>query len=170
MVDACAEAAEGPNAATIHHLYPDMARLVAITGRSDIADKVAPAAEELESRYSTHSRHGTAALCRGMAENRPALLREAARSFREAGRPWYEGQAHENLAALLAMSGHLDEARAALGNAIERYTGLGAEWDTHESKRAYGSTGFAEDGEDLAIAPSPAWRRSHRPNAKSPTW
>ncbi|MGW4772885.1 response regulator transcription factor [Nocardia sp. NPDC004278] len=129
MVDACAEAAEGPNAATIHHLYPDMVRLAVITGRSDVADKVASAAEELASRYSTHSRHGTAALCRGLAENRPALLGEAARSFREAGRPWYEGQAHENMAALLAMSGHLDEARAALGDAIERYTGLGAQWD-----------------------------------------
>lgn len=128
FADVCGEFTDGWASATVYHMYPDLVRLALATGRDDMAIKIAAAADALDGRYSTHSRRATAALCRGLAEGCPELIDSAAESFRQAGRPWYEAQAYENLAALLAGRG-LREARAALEKAIELYTGLEAEWD-----------------------------------------
>ncbi|WP_328401774.1 helix-turn-helix transcriptional regulator [Nocardia sp. NBC_00403] len=127
--DICDELAEPAASVAVYPLYPDLARLAVMTNRLDIASKVTAAAEALEARYFTHSRHATAALCRGLAESSIELVAEAVESFRCAGRPWYEGQANENLAVLLASNGRLDEARSALERAIELYTRFEAEWD-----------------------------------------
>jgi DNA-binding CsgD family transcriptional regulator len=129
LSDICDGLAERSASVAVYPLYPDLVRQAVLTNRVDIARDVAAAAEALEARHFTHSRHGTAALCRGLAESNVELVAEAAESCGWAGRPWYEGQANENLAVLLASDGRVDEARSALEKAIELYTGFGAEWD-----------------------------------------
>ncbi|WP_084484714.1 helix-turn-helix transcriptional regulator [Nocardia anaemiae] len=157
LADACGEFTYEPCAATIGYMYPDVARLAIIIGRNDIAGKVATAAEAIEARYSTHSRRGTAALCRGLAEGSPELLFEAAQSFRRAGRPWHEGQAYENLAVVRAISGQLEEARVALDSAIDRYTSLNAEWDIARAEARLRECGIRRGRRGPRNRPKTGW-------------
>ncbi|MEU7145978.1 AAA family ATPase [Nocardia sp. NPDC046473] len=129
LVDLCQEYTDGRAPATVSQMYPDLVRVAVAAGRADVAAKVAIAADALQARHATHSRRATAALCRGVAEGDSALVAQAVESFRQAGRPWYQAQANEMLATLLAGDGQAAQARSALANAIDLYAGFGAEWD-----------------------------------------
>ncbi|MFI6044177.1 ATP-binding protein [Nocardia sp. NPDC051321] len=137
----CEEFANGPVSATVYQMYPDLIRLAFAAGRAELAGKVASAAEALAARHSTHSRRATAALCRGLAEGESALVAQAVEAFRQADRPWYQAQANETLATMLAADGYAEQARPALDDAIDLYAGLGAEWDIARAEarlREYG--------------------------------
>ncbi|WP_433202706.1 helix-turn-helix transcriptional regulator [Nocardia sp. CA-107356] len=130
LVDAHQRLADGLTAPTLYYIFPDIARLAADVGDEDAARSVVAASAEQARRQPTAARTGTALLCRGVAERDPAVLRTAAADFRQAGRPLYEAQAHENAAVLFAADGRGSDARSALDAAVELYTGLGASWDT----------------------------------------
>ncbi|MEV4240090.1 ATP-binding protein [Nocardia sp. NPDC050408] len=122
--------ADGLASATLHYIFPDIARLAAETGDAHAARSVAASADLLLSRQSTASRTGTALLCRGLADSDPERLLAAASAFQQSGRPLFEAQAHENAAVLLAAAGRGPESRTALDAAVELYSGLGASWDS----------------------------------------
>ncbi|MFD6156121.1 helix-turn-helix transcriptional regulator [Nocardia sp. NPDC060256] len=129
LVDLCEQFTNGSAPATVSQTYPDLVRMAVAAGRADVAAKVALAADALQARHATHSRRATAALCHGLAEGDSVLVAEAVESFRQAGRPWYQAQANEMLATMLAGDGQTEQARFALDDAIDLYTGFGAEWD-----------------------------------------
>lgn len=116
-------------AATLYYIYPDLARLAALAGDHRAAEQVAQAAMSVAQQQSTPSRRATAALCRGLASGRTDLLAEAVTDFRAAGRPWYEAQAQESLAAQLAHDGEGRDANVALDRALDLYERIGCEWD-----------------------------------------
>lgn len=129
LFDICQQFAAGLTASTLYYVYPDVARLAAVTGDEAKGREIAVAAAATQEYQSTSSRRGTALLCRGLADSQPELIAEAAQAFRLAGRPLYEGCAYESLAAVCTRAGRLAEAHAALHTAVELYTRLEAEWD-----------------------------------------
>ncbi|MEV4234873.1 AAA family ATPase [Nocardia sp. NPDC049737] len=130
LVDAHQRLADGLAAATLYYIFPDIARLAADLGDRDAALSVAAGANELAARQPTASRSGTALLCRGLVERDSDSVLAAAQAFRRSGRPFYEAQAHENAAVLLAAQGRDLDARRSLDSAIGIYSRLGASWDT----------------------------------------
>ncbi|MEU0504010.1 AAA family ATPase [Nocardia sp. NPDC005998] len=130
LLDAHQRLADGLAAATLHYIFPDIARLAAEIGDAPAARSVAASADLLLTRQPTASRTGTALLCRGLADSDPDDLLASADVFRQSGRPLFEAQAQENAAVLLAAAGRGPECRNALDAAIELYSGLGASWDS----------------------------------------
>ncbi|MEV5837469.1 AAA family ATPase [Nocardia sp. NPDC052112] len=130
LVDTHNRLADGLASATLHYIFPDIARLAADIGDAHAARSVVASADLLLSRQPTASRTGTAQLCRGLADADPDGLLAAAHAFRQSGRPLFEAQAHENAAVLLAAAGRIPESRTALDAAVELYSGLGASWDS----------------------------------------
>ncbi|WP_433757272.1 ATP-binding protein [Nocardia sp. CA-135398] len=129
LVDTQHRLADGLAAATLHYIFPDIARLAADVGDARAARSVAASADLLLTRQPTASRTATALLCRGLVDSDPDALLRAASAFRQSGRPLFEAQAHENAAVLLAAAGRAPESRNALDAAVELYSGLGASWD-----------------------------------------
>ena len=118
---------------SVHYLCPDIARLaVALDERERVRD-LASATEELTKVYPGVGMRGTATLCRGVADGDAELIDHAARAYRTAGRPLFEGHAMEVASAIHAEAGRTAEAKTALDAAIETYERLGATWD---AKRA----------------------------------
>ncbi|MEC3920330.1 helix-turn-helix transcriptional regulator [Nocardia sp. CDC160] len=138
-------------------LYPDLARLAIIAGRKDISDRVAAAAEALEAICHTPSRHASALLCRGLADADTGLVSQAIEIYNNAAQPWYEGQASENLAVLLAETNRPDDARVALAKAIELYTGLDAAWDTARAEARLRDLGIRRGRRGPRNRPKTGW-------------
>ncbi|MEU7764911.1 AAA family ATPase [Nocardia sp. NPDC049190] len=131
LVDTYQRLAGGLAAATLHYIFPDIARLAADVGDAQAARLVVVGADELLARQPTAARNATALLCRGLADHDPdVLLYAAAAAFRQFGRPLYEAQAYENAAMLLAAAGREADARRGLATAMMLYSRLGASWDT----------------------------------------
>ncbi|MFI7671148.1 ATP-binding protein [Nocardia sp. NPDC049526] len=130
LVEAQNRLADGLASATLHYIFPDIARLAAEIGDAHAARSVAASADLLLTRQPTASRTGTALLCRGLADSDPDGLVAAAHAFQQSGRPLFEAQAHESAAVLLAAAGRGAESRTALDAAVELYSGLGASWDS----------------------------------------
>jgi DNA-binding CsgD family transcriptional regulator len=119
-----------PQPVKLNYLCPDIARLSAVLGVPDQARRVAAVLEKLAEVHPAPTIRGTAALCRGAADADPDLLLTAAREYRLAGRPLYEGHAYELASAVLAEQRRPAEAHGALDAALERYERLDAAWDS----------------------------------------
>lgn len=128
LMRSCAEARPYWTDVAQYYIYPDMARLAVLTGRSDDLRTIAEDARSAEARIVTPSRRATALLCTGLLTRDPALLTESVELFTIAGRPLYTGLAYECLAAVQAEAGQTAAARTALDAAIELYSGMEAEW------------------------------------------
>jgi DNA-binding CsgD family transcriptional regulator len=66
--------------------------------------------------------------CVGLVDNNPEPLAEAVTLYRAVGFPARLAQAFEDLAVVYGSRGALAAARTALREAVDIYTGLGAEW------------------------------------------
>ncbi|WP_169813284.1 helix-turn-helix transcriptional regulator [Nocardia vaccinii] len=130
LLDAYHELTDSLAGPTLYYTFPDIARLAADVGDDDAARTVTAAADALVARRQTPARTATALLCRGMAERDATTVLDAARSFARARWPLHEAQSHENAAVLLAASGRVADARAALDTAVEGFSRLGAAWDS----------------------------------------
>ncbi|MCU1643823.1 MAG: hypothetical protein JWN03_4098 [Nocardia sp.] len=157
LSDIVAELADELTSVAVSPLYADIARLAAVTGRGDIADSVATAAEALEARYHTPGWHANALLCRGLAESNVELVAKAVEAYRRAGQPWYQGQANENLAVLLAGGSRSEEARSALEKAIELYTALDAAWDIARAEARMRDLGIRRGRRGPRNRPKTGW-------------
>uniref|UniRef100_UPI001C229059 helix-turn-helix transcriptional regulator n=1 Tax=Nocardia alni TaxID=2815723 RepID=UPI001C229059 len=128
LIRSCADAKPYWTDVAQYYIYPDMARLAVLTGRSADLRTIADDARSADSRIDTPSRRATALLCTGLLTRDPALLTESAELFTIAGRPLYTGLAYESLAAVQAEAGQTASARTALDAAVELYSGMEAEW------------------------------------------
>ena len=158
LAGVCEEFADGMASATVYQLYPDLVRIALAAGREDVVSKVAVATDMLDARHSTLSRRATAALCHGLAEGEPVLVAQAVESFRQAGRPWYQAQANENLAILCAGDGQVEQARSALDNAIGLYNVLGAEWDIARAEARLRGFGIRRGRRGRRNRPKTGWQ------------
>ena len=122
-----------------HQWLPDLVRLALTVGERDIAQA---AAEACQVEAAAGTRPAAASLrCYGLLESDPERLREAVAHYRAVGPAVELPAALEDLAVVLAERGHEEDARAALNEAVGRYEGMGARWDTRRAEgrlRPYG--------------------------------
>ncbi len=105
---------------------PDLVRLALRAGERVRAEETAAALDESEVQAGTPSVKAAALRCRGLLGNDPATLVEAARWYREGGRPLEAAQASEEAASALAGQGNADRARVLFDEALQRYSELRA--------------------------------------------
>ena len=122
-----------------HQWLPDLVRLALTVGERDIARA---AAEACQVEAAAGTRPAAASLrCYGLLESDPERLREAVAHYRAVGPAVELPAALEDLAVVLAERGHEEDARAALNEAVGRYEGMEARWDTRRAEgrlRPYG--------------------------------
>ncbi|MQY23883.1 ATP-binding protein [Nocardia macrotermitis] len=128
LLSTCAKVESPWTEITLYHIYPEMARLAAITERADELRTIARDAQAADERIATNSRHATALLCSGLAQQDPDPIAESAELFTAAGRPFYTAHAYENLAAVHALADRTEAARSASDAAVELYAGMDAQW------------------------------------------
>jgi DNA-binding CsgD family transcriptional regulator len=126
----------------IHQWLPDLVRLAVAAGDQQLARTAARACQDEAAAETRPARAAGASLrCQGLLTGDPAALRDAVAHYRTAGPAVELPAAAEDLAAVLAERGRLDEARAALNEAVSRYEGLTARWDIRRANsrlRPYG--------------------------------
>jgi DNA-binding CsgD family transcriptional regulator len=108
---------------------PDVVRLALAAGDIGTARAAAGAAADDAATEPIPSRTAAAGHCRGLLDGDPAPLLAAADTYRRVGRPLEVAQALEDAAVLLAQRDEPTAARAAVADAVEQYTALGADWD-----------------------------------------
>jgi tetratricopeptide (TPR) repeat protein len=113
----------------VSHLIADATRLAILDGDEDAAHAVADRATAL-ARVSNLPRVSAVALqCRGLVENDPQLLLQAARQHRDVSRLLSAAQAFEAAAAAFAESGDSVGAKHHFEEAAAHYSVLKAEWN-----------------------------------------
>lgn len=110
-------------------LLPEAARLAVGTNVVGAATDIAAQAASLARRSQVPHRLAAAAYCRGLVDNDPSLLLQAADRYNEANRPLLRAKALEAAAIGFANRGDRNSARTAFTNADDLYDGLGAHWD-----------------------------------------
>ena len=108
---------------------PDIVRLALAVGDGATARTAAEAGTTLAGTEPTRSQDAADRHCRGLLDGDPEQLRAAADIYRSVGRPVQLAHALEDAAVVLAQREDLRGARAAHAEAVEIYTGLGADWD-----------------------------------------
>jgi len=125
-----------------HQWLPDLVRLaMAVRDPATVHAAVAScrsaaAVEAVPARAAVAARR-----CDGLLNQDPAALLDAADHYRAVGRPVELANALEDAAVVLADQRRAGDARTAFTEAVEIYTGLGAEWDLRRADsriRPYG--------------------------------
>jgi DNA-binding CsgD family transcriptional regulator/tetratricopeptide (TPR) repeat protein len=113
----------------IEDLFADAVRLAAGVGDLGRAQALAGRAAALAAGSGIPHRQGNALYCRGLLNGDAVLLLEAARRYRDAGRPLQQAKALEAAAMQFVQAGDRGQARAAFTRAAEVYAGLDASAD-----------------------------------------
>jgi len=125
-----------------HQWLPDLVRLAVAVGDRPMARATAQACQAEASAETKPARAAAASLrCQGLLRSDPVPLRDAVAHYRTVGPATELPAAVEDLAVVLAERGQLEEARAALNEAVSLYEGLNARWDIRRADsrlRPYG--------------------------------
>jgi DNA-binding CsgD family transcriptional regulator len=126
----------------IHQWLPDLVRLAIAAGDRRMAQAATQACQAEAAAETPPARAAAASLrCRGLLRSDEGALRDAVAHYRSAGPAVQLPAAVEDLAAVLAKCGQLDEAKAALTEAVSLYENLDARWDIRRADsrlRVYG--------------------------------
>lgn len=125
-----------------HQWLPQVVRLALALGDPQPARRALEVCEAEASAEGIEARAwAAAARCRGMVSGDPEPVLAAVEHYRRVGRRLEAAHAGEDLAAVLAAAGHIDDARRAFVDAVTVYTDLGAAWDVRRAEarlRTYG--------------------------------
>jgi ATP/maltotriose-dependent transcriptional regulator MalT len=122
-------------------LMADAVRLAVTVGDRGAAREVVRRAEAVACTSDVPHRRAVGPHCRGLLDNDPAPLLEAAGHYSTAGRLLPRAQALEAAAVALADGGNIAHARTHFTDAFSLYSALGAGWDlarTQATFRTYG--------------------------------
>jgi DNA-binding CsgD family transcriptional regulator len=126
----------------IHQWLPDLVRLAIAAGDGRMARAAAQACDAEAAAETVPARAAAASLrCRGLLRSDPGPLRDAVAHHRSRGPAVQLPAALEDLAVVLAQRGRVDEAKAALNEAVSLYEDLDAHWDIRRADsrlRAHG--------------------------------
>lgn len=139
LVDGLAKCEEEVEQTT--DLLADAVRLALMIGDTERAHALALRAEAVAEPSEVFHRKAVGLHCRGLVDNDPAKLVEAAGQYEKASRPLPRAQALEAAGVAHADNGDVPAARNAFTEAYEMYSALGAAWDLARLQarfRAYG--------------------------------
>jgi DNA-binding CsgD family transcriptional regulator len=113
-----------------HQWLPDLVRLAMATGDRQLARTAARACAEEATAETQPARAAAASLrCQGLLTGDPLPLRDAVAHYRRIGPAVELPAAVEDLAAVLAERGEVEQARDALNEAVTLYESMNARWD-----------------------------------------
>jgi DNA-binding CsgD family transcriptional regulator len=113
-----------------HQWLPDLVRLAMATGDRKMARTAARACQEEAAAETEPARAAAASLrCQGLLGSDPGPLLDAVEHYRTAGPAAQLPAAVEDLAAVLAERGQIEEARVMLDEAVTLYESMNARWD-----------------------------------------
>lgn len=139
-------------------LAPDLIRLA--RGRAD-HDRAREAHEPVAAMAAANpgavTLRGIELRCRGLRDDDPAVLVEAATVLRESCRPLDRARACEDAAEALARTGQMDEARQWFGEALAGYQALGATWDLSRVAAGLRGLGVRHASRDARTRPKHGW-------------
>jgi DNA-binding CsgD family transcriptional regulator/tetratricopeptide (TPR) repeat protein len=127
LVDGLAKCEEEVEQTT--DLLADAVRLALLIGDTERAQTLAVRAEAVAESSEVFHRKAVGLHCRGLVDNDPEKLTEAACQYEKASRPLLRAQALEAAGVVHADNGNVPAARNAFTEAYELYTALGAAWD-----------------------------------------
>jgi DNA-binding CsgD family transcriptional regulator len=110
----------------IEDLLADAVRLAVRIGDLHAAEDLAGHAGALAAGSEVPRRQAHALYCRGLLDNNPAMLLQAAERYCDASRPLYQAKALAAAAEIFVLAHDRDRARAAFSSSVEIYTSLGA--------------------------------------------
>jgi DNA-binding CsgD family transcriptional regulator len=122
-------------------LGADLVRLALAAGQRARAERVAAAVAEVAARNDAASLAGAALRCRGLVDDDPEVLGDAADAYRRAPRPLELALAAEDAAAALARRGRPEAAVPLLREALELHERLEAARDAARVEAALRSLG-----------------------------
>jgi DNA-binding CsgD family transcriptional regulator len=118
-----------------HQWLPDLVRLALAAGDRQLALSAAKACREESVAETRPARAAAASLrCDGLLESDPERLQAAVDHFRTVGPAAELPAALEDLAVVLAERRQLEDGRAALREAVDRYEVMGARWDIRRAE------------------------------------
>ncbi|SNT39125.1 Tetratricopeptide repeat-containing protein [Asanoa hainanensis] len=124
------------------NMLADAVRLATMLGDLSAAEAVVQRSVAMARDSVGPHRQAVAQHCQSLLANDPAGLIEAAKGYREAGRPLPRAQALEAAALILADRGDTSEARDLFTEAYGLYQKLGAEWDLSRTQATFRNFGI----------------------------
>jgi DNA-binding CsgD family transcriptional regulator len=124
-----ASVTDGEELEEMEDLLPEAARLAIGTETPFAATEIAAQAEGLARKSQVPHRLAAASYCRGLVNDDPSLLLQAADQYGRAARPLLRAKAFEAAALGFATRGDRTPARSAFTRADDLYDSLGANWD-----------------------------------------
>ncbi|MEV6317052.1 AAA family ATPase [Streptomyces sp. NPDC051776] len=136
----------------------DLVRLALDVGDTDTVREVIEETELIDDPERTTRRaRAIISHCRGLADRDLVALADAADYYRET--PWLlsRGQYYEDLAAVLADAGRLDEARTELDQALDVYAQMRADWCISCAEERLEAAGLPRRRTDRRRRPASGW-------------
>ena len=143
---------------TLQHLAPDLVRLARAHGDHERARQAyEPVAAMAAANPGAVTLRGLELRCRGLRDDDPAVLVEAATVLRGSCRPFDRGQACEEAAEALARTGQVDGARQWFDEALALYQALEATWDVSRIAARQRALGVRRASRDARKRPTHGW-------------
>ncbi len=155
--EAWAECASAGTALDYPRLAPDLVRLSLARGMRGPAEEVAAALSDVDGVASVLSRRAAVARCRGLLEDDPGTLAEAAETYTRAGRPLEAALTSQQAAVAFARNGGGSRARALFDDAGRVFEQLRAHRDLLRLEAAMRETGMPRGRRGPRRRPTSGW-------------
>jgi DNA-binding CsgD family transcriptional regulator len=143
---------------TLQHLAPDLVRLARLHGDHERARQAYESVAAIAAANpGAVTLRGLELRCRGLRDDDPVVLVEAATVFRESCRPFDRAQACEEAAEALARTGQADGARQWFDEALALYQALEATWDMSRITARLRALGVRRASRDARKRPKHGW-------------
>lgn len=140
------------------HLAPDLIRLARVQGDEERArEAYRSMAAVAAANPGAVSLHGIDLRCRGLLEDDPAVLVEAATVLRDSCRPLERAMTCQDAAEVLVRAGQVDDARQWFDEAFGVYQSLGANWDVSRITARLRALGVRRTSHDRRKRPKHGW-------------
>ena len=142
----------------LQHLAPDLVRLAREGGDHKRARQAwEPVTAMAAANPGAVTLRGIELRCRGLRDDDPAVLVEAATVLRESCRPLERARAGQDAAEALFRTGRADDARQWYEEALALYEDLGATWDVSRIAARLRALGVRQASHDARKRPKHGW-------------
>jgi DNA-binding CsgD family transcriptional regulator len=141
----------------VYLMVTPLIRLALAIGDRDIAEAAAGLAAAEADREPVPAKIVTADHCRGLMEGDPGPALAAEAHFLATRRPFERALALEDVAAMAAQRGDLDQAQGRLGDAMGIFSALGAAWDIRRAAVRFEAYGIRASRSAYRGRPATGW-------------
>ncbi|MFJ3106773.1 AAA family ATPase [Streptomyces sp. NPDC086835] len=147
-----------PFGGPVRLLAPRLVCLANSFGHTRLAQELADDLAATATKFPSAEVLAIATHCRGLLTNDVAMMAEASHFYAQL--PWlpFRASYHEDMAAVLARAGRLEEARRTLYRALDIYDAMGASWDAVRATSRLRELGVRNGYRGRRGRPSNGWQ------------